>query len=179
MSLLLWNRKFHCRIHKSCALTSLQCEINPVHSQNYFFQISFNIIRIPVCYPRGLTLSGFQVKILCTFSISSTHATFHGNPSNNDKVYSKYLQEMYHYTGTSRVHSQKELRDRHGWSGLPHLSAAMMNEYWASPEWWMAGKNQVGPDRRKTSLMPVYSRYKIVLKSNTRLCNYFEAAIFL
>lgn len=80
------SRKFHCRIHKSRALISLQCEINPVHSQNYFFQFSFNIILIPARFPRGLIPLGFQVKILCTFSISSIHAAFHDNPSNNDKV---------------------------------------------------------------------------------------------
>ena len=82
MPCILWNLKFHCRVHKSPPLLPVLSQINPVYVfPDDILKIQFNIIIFHLCLglPSVLLHSGFPTKTIYTAILFVVIAT---RPSN-------------------------------------------------------------------------------------------------
>jgi hypothetical protein len=75
ISHLLFKSVDHYCVHKSPSLVFIVSQMNPVHAfPQYFLKIHCDVILLGLS--SGLFTSGFQIKVLHVFLVSSTHATW-------------------------------------------------------------------------------------------------------
>jgi hypothetical protein len=75
---ILWNPRFHYRLHKSPPLVSILSQMNLIHTiPSYRSKIHFNIAHhLRLGLPSGLFFSGFPTNILYAFLFSPICATY-------------------------------------------------------------------------------------------------------
>jgi hypothetical protein len=73
---ILWNPKFHYRVHMTLPLVPIPCQIDPIHTiPSYTRSILILSIHLRLGLPSGLFPSGFPTKILYAFVFCPTRAT--------------------------------------------------------------------------------------------------------
>jgi hypothetical protein len=73
---ILWNSKFHYRIHKSPPLVPILNQINSINTlPSYLRSILILSTHLRLCLPSGLLPSGFPTNILYAFLLSPIRAT--------------------------------------------------------------------------------------------------------